>query len=211
MRFALMVCAMAALSGCTGEDDDYTALSLVPQGDHFVAQGVIDGTTPKVLRDAFAGHPEIKSIILRFVPGSVDDEANLEASRLIRSGGLKTIVPTGGLVASGGTDMFLAGLAREIRAGACVGVHSWAAGDGTEGKDLPRADAEHRLYLGYYDEMGIAPAFYWFTLDAADADGMHYMSTAEIAQYGIVTRSISGRVEANADRCEAIGAELEPE
>lgn len=205
------ICVVVALAfaGCSDSgdtDQDYTPLSLTPQGDHFVANGVIDGTTPKMLREAFAAHPGIKKIVLQFVPGSVDDEANLQASRLLRASGFMTVVPAGGLVASGGTDMFLAGATRNVNSGACVGVHSWAAGNGTEGKDLPREDAQHQLYLGYYQEMGIVPEFYWFTLQEADAQVMHYMSNAGITQFTVATSSVAGNQEASKARCEAIGA-----
>lgn len=156
-----------------------------------------------MLRDAFEANPDIKMMVLQFLPGSVDDESNLEASRLIRANGMTTVVPADGFVASGGTDMFLAGLRREIQSGACVGVHSWADGDGTEGKDIPRDDAEHQLYLSYYDEMGIDPDFYWFTLHAAEADGMHYMTNAEITRYAVASNSVVGHKEATASRCES--------
>lgn len=213
MKYIVKICALVALAGCSGANgggsDDYAALSLTPEGDHFIARGTIDDTTPDVIRDALDGNPDIKKIVLQFIPGSADDESNLEASRLIRENGITTVVPEGGFVASGGTDMFLAGASRDIKSGACIGVHSWATGDGTEGKDVPRDDSQHQLYLNYYDEMGITPDFYWFTLQAAPAQGMHYMSNAEITQYGMATSSIAENEEATAARCEEIGAEAE--
>lgn len=199
--------ALICLAGCGAED--YTPLSLTPQGDHFLAQGVIDGSTPDALRSALEANPSIKTILMQYVPGSADDEANLEASRLIRASGITTIVPSGGFIASGGTDMFLAGVEREIQSGACIGVHSWAAGAGTEGKDLPRDDPQHQLYLSYYDEMGTSPEFYWFTLNAAEAQGMHYMSTSEITQFAMTTEPMAGASEADPSRCDVLASGFE--
>lgn len=199
--------ALVCLVGCGTED--YAPLTLTPKGDHFRAQGVIDGSTPDTLREALMANPNIKTILMQYVPGSADDEANLEASRLIRSSGITMVVPSGGFIASGGTDMFLAGVKRQIQSGACIGVHSWAAGDGTEGKDLPRDDMQHQLYLSYYDEMGISPEFYWFTLSAAEAEGMHYMNTGEIAQFDMTTIPMAGASESNPSHCDAIASENE--
>lgn len=46
MKPVITLCVLIALAGCYGAEDDYTALSLTPDGDHFVATGTIDGTTP---------------------------------------------------------------------------------------------------------------------------------------------------------------------
>jgi hypothetical protein len=69
---------------------------------------------------------------------------------------------------------------------------------------VPKDDPQHQLYLSYYDEIGIDPAFYWYTLDAADADNIHYMTLAEMQQYGIATSSIAGNAEAQEPACEAV-------
>ena len=122
------------------------------------------------------------------VPGSIDDEANLAAARLVRSYGLKTLVPTDGLIASGGVDFFLAGVERIVEPNAMLGVHSWA-GDDFTGAELSRDNPEHRLYLDYYAEMGIPAEFYWFTLKAAPAEDIHFMTPEEIAQYKITKQS----------------------
>ena len=59
------------------------------------------------------------------VQGSVDDEANIAAARLVRERGLNTLIPGSGMIASGGTDFFLAGVKRTVQPGAKIGVHSW--------------------------------------------------------------------------------------
>ena len=77
-----------------------------------VMRGVINAATPaRVLELAFR-HPEVRTLVLADVPGSIDDVANLRAGRYLRELGFDTHVPTGGEVASGGTDLFLAGVRR---------------------------------------------------------------------------------------------------
>lgn len=206
-----LLSATFGLSACSG-NKEYTALTLTPKGDTFIAEGVIDATTPGVMRNALQAHPQIKTVILQYVPGSVDDEANLEAARMLRANGINTVVPAGGLVASGGTDLFLAGVTRKVGPGACLGVHSWAAGgigDFTLGKDVPKDDPQHQLYLDYYETMGIQQAFYWYTLDAADAENIHYMSNHEITKYGMGTTPITTDAEATPASCEAVAAKYE--
>lgn len=205
-RSFLTLFVVLVAAGCSDEEN-VKSLSLVVEGDHFVATGAIDSTSPEVVRSALEAHPEIKTIVMQFIPGSVDDDANLIASRLLREHGVKTIVPSGGFVASGGTDMFLAGQVREIGSGACLGVHSWGGGglfDSKQGKDYPKDDPSHQVYLEYYDDIGIDRDFYWYTLEAADSSGIHYMTNAEINRYGVVTVPIEGNQEATFVGCEEI-------
>ena len=201
MKFVAIPLFFCAASACS--QVDYAPLSLTVDGQNFIATGVIDGSTPDVITNAIASNPEIRTLVLQNVPGSIDDEANLTAARSVRAAGLTTVVPAGGLVASGGTDLFLAGETRVIGEGACVGVHSWS--DGTlQGKDVPRNDPQHQLYLKYYAEMGTDAEFYWYTLEAAPAEGIHWMLIAEMNTYEMSTTTLSGTVEASDASCNAI-------
>jgi hypothetical protein len=154
--------------------------------DTVFMNGVIGSDTLDVMKKLFNAYPQIKLVVMQNVPGSMDDEINLLASREIRNRGIATHIPADGMVASGGTDMFLAGTKRTIELGAKLGVHSWSDGD-KGGNEYPRDHEEHAKYLGYYKEMGIASEFYWYTLDAADADDIHWMTESEIVQYGVLT------------------------
>lgn len=169
------------------------------QGDYFIGTGVIDGRTPGRLSKALQANPGIKVLVLYNVPGSDNDEANLQASLMIRKAGLTTVVPSKGLVASGGTDMFLAGKRRIIEQGACVGVHSWAIGN-QEGADFPDSSREHDLYLNYYRSIGISPQFYWYTLDAAGADEMHWASVGEMNKFKMATSRLKFAAEGENSR-----------
>lgn len=159
----------------------------VVDGTDATMSGEIGSSTPDDVRQLIANNPDVTTIVMADVPGSGDDEANLEASRLIREAGLNTHLNANGFVASGGVDFYLAGTERTFDEGAEFGVHSWATSDGVEGKDLDMDDPEHSLYLGYYDEIGISADFYWFTLEAAPAADIHIMTNAELDAYGFAT------------------------
>lgn len=204
----LSVCGLLA-AACAEIGDDYDVFRIEVDGQQFIANGVIDGSTPSLFEQAMEDNPNVKELVLQTVPGSANDEANLVLARMVRNAGFTTIVPADGMVASGGTDLFLAGVERIVGPGACIGVHSWATGGGLggealQGRDVPRDSEDHSPYLSYYAEIGIDGSFYWFTLEAADADGMHWMSTAEINRYGMVTTPLSD-VEANSADCEGRG------
>lgn len=134
--------------------------------------------------------PEVDRLVLQDVPGSINDEINVETGRLVRNGGWSTYVPADGEIASGGVDLFCAGVTRTLDAGARVGVHSWSNGE-EEGGDLPVDSPEHDFFIEYLDEMLGSPRgemFYFFTLQAAPAAGIHWMTTEEIEQYELLTR-----------------------
>lgn len=165
---------------------DYEPVSFSVSGDAAIMTGVIDGDIGEKLQTLLDEHPEINTIILHNVEGSVDDEANLEAARWVRERGLNTRIPGDGIVASGGTDFFLAGVKRTAAPGAMIGVHSWS-GLIAEGARAPKDDPEHQKYLLYYKDMGIPAEFYWYTLRAAPSGGMHWMSVEEQRRYRVVT------------------------
>ncbi|MCP4568839.1 MAG: alpha/beta hydrolase [FCB group bacterium] len=175
--------------GC-GNDcpDNYMPASFVVSDSTAIMNGVIDGTTPSRVRDLIANYPEVHTIIMENIDGSANDDSNLVAARLVRKHGLNTHIPSNGLVASGGTDFFLAGVVRTAEECAKLGVHSWADDeDDTEGTDYPRDHECHKLFLDYYAEMDIPSAFYWFTLEIAPANNIHWMTTEEIELYHVTT------------------------
>jgi hypothetical protein len=152
--------------------------------------GTIDSSTPTAFRRLIAAHPGVSTLRLVECPGSEDDDANLQLSRLIRARGMNTHVPSGGSVRSGGVELFLAGVKRTADADAEFGVHSWADEDGMEAEDYAANDPVHSNYINYYVDMGMKPetarAFYAFTNKAAPFDGVYYMKPRELQAFGIV-------------------------
>lgn len=206
LKFTISLLAMlVVLAACS----DYEEMEFVPSENGIEVSGVIDDRTLANLETVVKGNPSLKQLVLRKVPGSADDEASLtNLSRFIHSNGLTTIVPSNGVVASGGTDMALMGVTRIIESGACIGVHTWGAGglfSQETGADIPKDDAAHELYLSFYREVGIPEEFYWFTLNAAGPDEMHWMSAEEINRYGlssVLVKAIPNETaEQRAQRC----------
>ena len=156
------------------------------EGNLAVMTGDLTSSSPDKVARLLEEYSSLEWIELLDCPGSMDDEAALEASRLIREAGINTRVPDNGQIFSGAVDFFIAGVRREVIGGGIVGVHSWSDGS-VEGSELPLDHAEHDLYEDYYEEMGISDGFYWFTLTAAPADGIHHMTRAELVEYSVVT------------------------
>jgi len=156
------------------------------RGELLFAKGVVNGNSRREAVALLNGAPGVRTLVLTSVPGSVDDETNLALGRTLRGGGMTTYVPREALVASGGTDLLLAGARRIVEYGAHVGVHSWAFGP-VSGNELPRDDPQHSFYLDYYRDLGIPEAFYWFTLEAAAPDSIHWMTEDEMARYEVYT------------------------
>ena len=169
------------------QSDNQTA-SFTIENDTATMAGVINGETPANVLRLIHEHPSVRTIVMANVPGSIDDEANLRAASFIRKFGFKTIIQSKGRVASGGTDFFLAGETRVVHHGGKLGIHSWG-GPGFQGKDVPKDDPQHRLYLDYYEEMGIPAEFYWRTLEAAPANDIHWMTEDELLKYNVRTES----------------------
>ncbi|WP_299133273.1 M20/M25/M40 family metallo-hydrolase [uncultured Tenacibaculum sp.] len=154
--------------------------------DTLYMKGIIYSNTLTDIKKVLDNNPQITTITMVNVGGSIDDEVNLVASQEIRKRNINTYLPKNGMVASGGTDMFLAGTKRQVHPTAKLGVHSWSGGDKVA-LDFPKEHEEHKKYLNYYKEMEIPTDFYWYTLKAAPADGIHWMTSEEIINYNITT------------------------
>ncbi len=164
-------------------------LSYEVRGDTAYLMGNLDSDTPEIVRRMLREHPDLRELVLLNLPGTVDDDANLEACRLIREAGLHTVVPADGIVASGGVDWLLAGVERRAESGALVGIHSWSVdfyGLDVEGRDLPPTHPEHGVYLEFYAEMDVPAGLYWRTLAASSSYGMHWMTPDELERYGLL-------------------------
>lgn len=149
--------------------------------------GVLGADLVKQLSDMVRKNPNVTDLVLVDVPGSVDQQATMEGARLIRRLGLNTHIAPTGYVLSGGVDLFLGGVIRSIGAGAGVGVHSWSDGTRVTAKSLNVADPIHAAYVNFYLEMGVPERFYWFSLDAAPADRVYFLSPEEVYDFQLAT------------------------
>ncbi len=96
-----------------------------------------------------------------------------------------------GEIASGGVDFFTAGVQRTKGTNTRIGVHAWA-GENETATNFPVGHANHLPYIAFYVAVGFsqqqAEDFYYFTINAAAADAIHWMTDTEIAQYGLLTQ-----------------------
>lgn len=192
--FVMLASIVACCNDCeipAVEGSPYEAATFEIEEETAFMYGVIDHTTPEVVQALVDEHPGVTRIVMVDVPGSDDDPANLKASRLVRENGLTTVVPSNGVIASGGVDFFTAGKFRVVEPCAKLGVHSWNE-DGPDGSIIlgnavPRDHEIHTMFLEFYREMEIPEDFYWFTLEAAPSQRIHWMSDEEIVLYGLTT------------------------
>ena len=86
------------------------------------------------------------------------ENAYLRAAVLVHRHGFTTVIPHNGLIASGGTDFFLAGRSRIVESGARIGVHSWGeiAGHGSE---IDRDDEAHEVFLEFFRQIQSGKVF----------------------------------------------------
>lgn len=138
------------------------------------------------LTELIAQNPEVKTLVLENIQGSINDAINMHSGRLVRNAQLTTLMPADGEAHSGGVDLFASGFKRVYQAGGKLGVHSWCCVDGKHAGELSKDHEAHGAQLTYVREMlgtELGPEFYFFTLEAAPFDGIHLMTQAEIDKY----------------------------
>lgn len=188
MKRVLLASAAAIFAAaCTSSEYSQDVTDTFVEGDRLYVSGTLNALTYDEIQRQLAAHPELTTVVLEDIDGSIDDEVNLQTGLLIHQAGLDTYVPEDGQIESGAVDLFCAGRNRIAERDAKIGVHSWAAEDGLEGGDLPQADPEHQPYVTYFETVSCPVSFYWFTLEAAPADGMHYMSEDELLAHSVAT------------------------
>ncbi len=188
-RFAAFCLALLAMSGCVGRDR-YAPLSLVADGSTARLYGSIKTSSLQTVETFLNRHPDIDTLVFVDMPGSSDDETNLQIAYLMRARGLKTELAANSVIESGAVDLFLAGVERTAECGAQAGVHSWWDTAGYGPREIAPDHPDHRLFLDYYDDMGVPEAFYWFTVEAAPPEDIYYLTPDEMAAYKVVTKPI---------------------
>lgn len=196
----LLLCVTTLFIACKSDDDTITDHSTVrvfdiftvqPDNETVIMNGEIKSRTLQDFNNLLAGHPGIKRIHMDEVPGSNDDEINFQVGVKLRQNGINTHILDNGFIASGGVDLFLAGVERTRGTNTRIGVHSWSDVAGNEATDFPVDSAEHLPNIQYYVNVGHpqewARDFYFFTINAASAANIHWMTEAEITQYGLIT------------------------
>ena len=190
MAFAAMLFITSCTKDTTPGGEQYGIFN-VTNDTTVIVNGTIDTRTEQDWDLLSDDYPNITYMVLEDCPGSSDDDANLRMALDIHRQGVSMHLRSNSSIESGAVDLYLAGKRRTREQGARVGVHSWEATDGLQGGDLPRNDPEHQPYLNYFTGIGMssqqAADFYFFTLEAANANDMHYMTDAELARFNFFT------------------------
>ena len=121
-------------------------------------------------------YPNIKLLIMEECPGSRNDEELFKAAAMVKENLINTHLPPHAVIESGAVDLFLAGTIRTMEEGAKIGVQV--------------GHEEHQIYIDYYVSVGYAQedaeALYYFIINAASPDDIHYLTEEEILEYAIL-------------------------
>jgi len=179
------VIGASSVSACEQAGQNDQSACYIIEGNQANMYGVIGDSSFQDYQQLRREHPNVTEIVLIDVPGSENDDENTRVGLALHNDKLNTRLLANSEIASGGVDYFLAGVHRTIVGGARIGVHSWADSSGTIPANLPRSDPAHRLFLDYYKaiEYPQGEDFYFFTLQAATASDVHWMTDAEISRY----------------------------
>lgn len=163
------------------------------KGNEAYLSGDLGTVTYSQIKNLISNHPNVKTIVLTNVSGSVNDAVNMHTGRLLHENGFTTKVLSNSDIASGGVDLFCAGKIRIVEKGAKIGVHSWCCVDDLTAIEIPKEHPAHKYQLEYFTmvlgpENG--PDFYFYTLEAAPFDDIHYMTDEEIEKWNIATEFI---------------------
>lgn len=87
--------------------------------------------------------------------------------------------------------LYVGGVIRTREAGSKVGVHSWRGNPGDPiATSYPKGHEVHLPYINYYISVGFtqkeAEDFYYFSIEAAPAESIHWMTEAEIKKHKLV-------------------------
>ena len=155
---------------------------------------IMDGDMGTKIDDHFenliSSYPNIRLIIMEDCPGSRDDEEMFKAALSMRSYNINTHLPQSGRIQSGAVDFYLSGIKRTREQDSKIGVHAWSDGS-SSATDYPNNHQEHQLYINFYKDIGYsqqdAEDLYFFIINAAAPEDIHWMSNQEIDQYNITT------------------------
>lgn len=186
LSLALLLSACASMDN--QEVSETESIAFEVEDNTAYMSGILSSSLVEQLTAFLAENPNVTDLVLVDVPGSVDQQATMDAARLIRRLGLNTHIATTGYVLSGGVDLFLGGVERSIGAGAGVGVHAWSDGTRVKASSANVADPIHATYVNFYLEMGVPERFYWFSLTAAPADRVYFLSPEEVYDFQLATK-----------------------
>ncbi len=181
----LAIGALIAVNGAL--KPDVGLLKFKVKGGYAYAYGYTDARSVPQTRKFLDTHPEVHTLVLKKMSGTRDLDMNTRIARDIRKRGLNTHLDRNSYIASGAVDLFLAGNERTMDCKAYIGVHSWSSGKYYYPAKICH-DPEQKKHEAFLEDMGIDPAFYTFTRDAALPSDMYYLKPEEIERFGLLTQ-----------------------
>jgi len=186
----LIFAILYLLSGCKNGYEDKFGPFYIENDTTIFMDGDMGNKVDNQFDKLLEQYPDIRLVVFGICPGSKDDVAMIEAATQLRNRGINTHLTTTSIIESGAVDFYLAGNTRTLENGSLIGVHAWSEGKDAA-TDFPKGDPVHDLYIDYYIFCGYSPEeaeeFYFFTINAAPPDDIHYMTAEEIEKYQIVT------------------------
>ena len=163
------------------------------KGDEAFLNGDLGTKTYQQIKNLIKNHPEVKTLVLGNISGSLNDAVNMHTGRIVREAGLNTKVLSNSSIASGGVDLFCAGQERIVEKGAKIGIHSWCCLDDLTAVEIPQDHPAHKYQVAFFkmclgEELG--PRFYFHTLTAASFDSVHWMSDEDIKKWKVATQFV---------------------
>ena len=184
--FIVLIISMFGLTSCGRIFLAFTheTPTIKEQDGKATVNGVLGKTFHKKMVKFIKANPNVKDLVLENIPGSINDEWNVKTCMLIHDNCMNTILKKDSEIASGGVDLFISGNNRIITDGAKIGVHSWRDFK-KNGSEYPVESEEHDIFIDFFSNIDIDTSFYWYTLNAAPGDSIHWMTDTEILNYGL--------------------------
>ena len=199
LRLLAVLVLIPALSACTHVAvialNQFDLTDVAVEGDKLYLMGALNSGTYEEVVEAIEANPQVRTVVLTASPGSIDEFNTLELAHYIREHRLNTHLLSNSAIASGGVDLFVAGVERTIERGAQIGVHAWSDLS-KDASEYSRGSSEHKPYIDFTRQMLGSEEFYWFTVYAAKSDDMHWMTEAEVERFGLATAPL---LEASGD------------
>jgi hypothetical protein len=190
----ILIGIMAAVAVNRAMQPDAGLLKFRVKGDKAYGYGSTNDWSVSQITSFMDENPQVGTLVLKKMSGTTDADMNLRLAYRIRERGLKTHLDSDSFIASGAVDLFLAGVERTMECGALIGVHSWSMSGSRDTirispKDLG-TDRRQKMQETFLKDMGIDPAFYAFTREAAEPEKLHFLTPEEIERFGLLTQPV---------------------
>ena len=189
LTFFITLCfCIVLLSNCKKGYQDRFGPFYILNDTTIVMNGDMGSRVDNQFDRLISKYPNIKLMIMEDCPGSRNDEQMFKAALQLHSLSINTHLPSNGKIQSGAVDLYLSGNKRTMVEGAKIGVHAWSDGS-SSATDYPTNHSEHQLYINFYKSIGYsqqdAESLYFFIINAAVPEDIHWMSEQEIIDYQI--------------------------